>query len=47
MEDTVKDVTRKVSKAWCPEGVISEMRDVEKDVEGKKVTEQVELPYGL
>lgn len=36
MEDTAKDVTRKVRKAWCPPGVLTETR-IQKNGEGKDV----------
>ena len=48
MEDTRKDVERKIKKAWCPPGVLVEMRSVEKgkDENGNPKTEQVEFTNG-
>lgn len=44
MEDTAKDVQRKIKKAWCPPGVLAEKRMEIK--EGKNEPEEVEYTNG-
>ena len=50
MEDTVKDVVRKIKKAWCPPGVLVEKRMVEKPNEknedGTPKMEEIEYTNG-
>ena len=48
MEDTRKDVQRKIKKAWCPPGVLKEDREVPDGVdgEGKPKTKTTEFTNG-
>ena len=47
MEDTAKDVRRKISHAWCPPGVLTERKkQVKLADDGKEVTEEIERTNG-
>ena len=48
MEDTRKDVERKIKKAWCPPGVLTEKRQLPDGLgeDGKPKTKEVEFTNG-